>query len=221
METEAHAAERAPLAWVRVLGRGALRLDFGHAVAVGALGRVLVAGRFDATPERASEAGDAGELAQLDACGALRWRLRIVRAARHCAPSVAMDDAGGAYLLGAFVPVDAPGGPVLVGMITLAITKLDANGWPAWCVPLADVPHVDGSATPASEALFVARVSNGGGSWARAIQGPQLQAGLSVHGDASGAVTIAGWCAGGAMDFGGEHIEAGERAAFFVARYGT
>jgi len=352
METEARAAERAPLAWVRVLGRGALRLDFGHAVAVGALGRVLVAGRFDATAERANEAADAGELVQLDASGAARWRLRIVRADQHCAPSVAMDDAGGAYVLGAFAPVEAPGGAVLVGMIQLAITKLGADGrfepgvgvdasgaavvwgcfsggarfdeqritsatWARFLVRLgrdgavkwAQVlraggtddysvavlrdggvmlaavvrPHEPGarepgardlllaqldtegsairrtrfrgaahacakglivasagdgvalagyfsgaftiaghevrSATPASEALFVAHVGAAGGSWARAIQGPQLQAGLSVHGDASGAVMIAGWCAGGTMDFRGESIEAGERAAFFAARF--
>jgi len=77
------------------------------------------------------------------------------------------------------------------------------------------------STSPASESVFVARIGGEGGSWARALHGPELQAGLSVHGDSSGAVVLAGWCAGGAMDFGGERIEAGERAAFFVARYGT
>jgi hypothetical protein len=74
------------------------------------------------------------------------------------------------------------------------------------------------SATPASEAVFVARLGSAGEEWACALQGPQLQAGLSVHGDASGAVTIAGWTAG-VMDFGSTRIAASNRAALFVARF--
>jgi len=75
------------------------------------------------------------------------------------------------------------------------------------------------STTASSESVLVAGLGGAGGSWVRALHGPELQAGLSVHGDASGAVVLAGWCAGGAMDLGGERIEPGERAAFFVARY--
>jgi len=234
METEAHAAERAPLAWVRVLGCGALRLDFGHAVAVGALGRVLVAGRFDAAPERGDEPGDAGELVQLDAKGAARWRRRIVRADRHCAPSLAIDDAGEAYVLGAFAPIDAPGGAVLVGMITLAITKLDAEGRPVWSVPLADVPHVDGrpclptarvAADPLggarvviarAAALRVVRLSETGAVlWDRSfvVGGGMFEPGIGV--EASGAAVLWG-CFSGRARFDDQRIASATWARFLV-----
>jgi len=131
-------------------------------------------------------------LAQLDTEGSAIRRVRFRGATHACAKGLALASAGDGVALAAYFS----------GAFTIAGCEVR-------------------SATPASEALFVARVGDAGSSWARALQGPQLQAGLSVHGDASGAVTIAGWYAGGAMDFGGESIEAGERAAFFVARYGA
>jgi len=414
-QAPADPTERAPLAWARVLGRGSVKVDFGHHVAVNASGRVLLAARFLADEEHVEAAG---ELVQLDTDGAQRWRLALANAEHLRAPHVAMDDAGAAYVVGPYEPTDY--GPLTASPRTY-LTKLEADGGPSWCAVLAptamgqpipaqplisvaadprggacvawterdaicvlrvdakgvllwerrfpfrgsvdprigigldasgaayvwgrfggairfekDAPaiHAQGwecflariqrggrvrwsqvlrtvqtddyavavhghggvtlaavvrprageerdpgardlsvaqldpdgsairrtryrgeahtcasirvastgaegialagyfsgrftiadrevcSACPATEAIFAARAFGAGASWARALHGPQLQAGLSVHGDASGAVLLAGWCAEGAMELGGQSLTADERAAFFVARYG-
>jgi hypothetical protein len=418
MTTDTH-AEGAPLAWARVVGRAPIRRDFGHAVAVDAAGRVLVAARFERNDGDASDTSDgdahhagdsgcaAGELVQLDARGAARWRVGLGDAEMLRAPHIALDDSGAAYVAGALVPrggalarsprlhltkLDSEGRPVwsavlgqagpcaavgadprggacvaLIDAGTLRVVRLDAAGARLWerrfgfagtldprlgvgvdrsgaaCVwgafsgvlcfgdaaPLrargrerfvARLPldgrvrwaqclgtyraeemslalHPDGalslaavvrpprgderagcardlllatvdaqgqlirrtrfagaphacasvlvapagdavalagylsgtftiagravrSVEAAREAAYVASVGAPGASWARAVQGPQLQAGLSVHGGASGAVTIAGWCAGGAMELGEVRLQADdERAALFVARF--
>lgn len=420
MNTEAQARPGAPLAWARVLGCGAIQLDYGHGVAVNGGGRVLVAARFDAPEGGAAIDVDGGELVQLDTDGARRWRIVLTGAAHLRAPAVALDDQGAAYVAGPYEPSQR--GP-LDGSARVCLTQLDAEGRPIWSEPIARMavvqglpvqppigvaadPHggacvawtesgairvvrfgatgaqlwerrfpfrgsvdprvtialdatgaatvwgafcgalrfeggdgpalhsqgwdrflarvqLDGSARwsqvlraahtddyaaavhrdgaitlaavvkprageerdpaardlsmarldatgsttqrtrfagephacarvlvastgaegialagyfsgsfaiagqevrsrmAASESVLVARVGGARGSWARALHGPELQAGLSIHGDASGAVVLAGWCAAGTMDLGGERIEAGERAAFYVVRYGA
>src|ERR1041384_719105 len=102
MERESSGA----LAWVRLLGRGAIQLDFGHAVAVNAAGRVLVVARFDAH-ER--DPGDAGAVITLGANGTPQWRARLMGAAHLRAPHVALDDDGAAYIVGPFAPSNGCG----------------------------------------------------------------------------------------------------------------
>ncbi len=73
------------------------------------------------------------------------------------------------------------------------------------------------SVTPASEALFVAHAAPDGDLSGRAYQGPQLQAGLSIHGGAVGAVLVSGWLCG-TMVLGSQKIASpSDRAALFVA----
>jgi hypothetical protein len=142
-------------------------------------------------PPEGSERRDARDLllVKLDAQGNAIEHARFPGAPHACA-SVKVASAGDAVVLGGYVS----GSFVIAG-------------------------HTVRSAEPATEAVYVARVGDQGGTWARSLPGPQLQAGLSVHGQASGAVTIAGWCAGGSMDLGGVRLPGEARAALFVARY--
>jgi hypothetical protein len=73
------------------------------------------------------------------------------------------------------------------------------------------------SVTPASEAVFLAVAGSGSDFEGRAFQGPQLQAGLSIHSGAPGTVLLTGWLCG-TMMLGAQKIASpSDRAALFVA----
>ncbi|MFO0586062.1 MAG: hypothetical protein U0441_00915 [Polyangiaceae bacterium] len=73
------------------------------------------------------------------------------------------------------------------------------------------------SVTLASEAVFVAHVDKSGAVTGRAFQGPQLQAGLSVHASTPGTVVVGGWLCG-SMVLGDHTVTSpADQAALFLA----
>lgn len=181
---------------------------------------------------------------QLDGC--VRWS-RVLHSARAQDYSTAVHRDGTMTIAAVVKPREGDGRDP--ASRDLCFITLDAQGSTATHTRILGAPHtcaqvtiastgagalafagyfsggftIDGrevrSGSPAGESVFVGRLDGPGGTWARALHGPELQAGLSVHGDTSGAVVIAGWFAAGLMDLGGVRLAAADRAVLFVARY--
>ncbi|MFO0591866.1 MAG: hypothetical protein U0441_30240 [Polyangiaceae bacterium] len=139
-------------AWARVLGTGAIQRDFGHEITANARGEVLVAarlGRIDDVTRDDHMAGprsrredttvdlSAADLLRLGPRGDTMWAVRLRATLALRAPAVALDDAGGAYVAGPYVPQDG----ALRGARDVGVTKLGPDGRVEWARALFEMDH--------------------------------------------------------------------------------
>ncbi|MFO0589889.1 MAG: hypothetical protein U0441_20275 [Polyangiaceae bacterium] len=158
-------------AWTRVLGTGAIQRDFGHEITANARGEVLVAARLGRLDDTARDDNiavprsrredttvdlSAADLLRLGPSGETIRTVRLRAALALQAPAVALDDAGGAYIAGPYVPQDG----ALRGARDVGVTKLGPDGRVEWARALFELPQEAGR--PRVQALRSAADPSGG-----------------------------------------------------------
>lgn len=236
--------------WARVVGAGSIRRDFGHHVAANAAGEVLLAAQLDRLDGGTAKGEDspraaaadapapdlaAGRLIKLAAGGGPAWSLLLRDAGLLCAPAIALDDAGGAYVAGPYGPDEAG----LCGAREVTLTKLGPGGAVEWSRPLLlvrvhegrpCVPAVDVAADPAggvcvtwigerrgSPVVRALRLSDAGSiewEYAWPITGEAIEPHIGV--DGSGAAVVWGKFRGALSFAPGEEVKSLAEARYLA-----
>lgn len=158
------------VAWVHVVGAGSVRRDFGHHIATNAAGEAVIAARFAHVDGHLAEKSvrsvkatpgtslglSGGRLVKLEAGGRPAWSLPLRDTGLLCAPRLALDDAGEAYIAGPYAP-DKAG---LYGAREVMLSKLGPGGRVEWTRPLILVQNHEGR--PRVPLVRVAADPNGG-----------------------------------------------------------